>query len=174
MKYVIKSEEAWKNALNLVAYFEGLRLSVYRCPAGFSTIGYGHRFNAGEPRTIDKATAIDYLVRDFGTCVDFLADIFPYLWEGQLFALASLSFNLGFSWISKDKNLGREVIALNKSQSHGGSNPKLQYNVCWYLTKYCYYKDTKTGRAVLSEGLRKRRLAERDLFNGELHFKSKK
>lgn len=174
MKYVIKSEEAWKNALNLVAHFEGLKTTAYICPAGCLTIGYGHRMVNGEPRVITPETARNYLVADYSRFVDAVHDIFPYLWESQLFALASLSFNLGLSWVGKEKNLGREVLALNKSQSHGRTDLKLQYNVCWYLTNYCYYKDAKTGRPVVSDGLRKRRLAERDLFYGELHFKSKK
>lgn len=173
MKYVIKSEECWKNALNLVAHFEGLRLSAYLCPAGYLSIGYGHRMDAGEPRRIDAETAKRYLVTDFSRFVDTVFDIFPNLWEGQLFALASLSFNLGLSWVGQDKNLGREVRALNRRQQVSGSDPKLQYNVTWYIAKYCYYHD-KNGRAVLSEGLRRRRCAEIDLFNGELNYLSNK
>lgn len=34
---------------------EGLRLEVYLCPAGFPTVGYGHRVALGDP--IDEASA---------------------------------------------------------------------------------------------------------------------
>ena len=172
MKYQIKSEECWKNALNLVAHFEGLRLNAYTCPAGYLSIGYGHRMDAGDVRQITSETAKSLLVADFGRFVDAVHDIFPYLWEGQLFALASLSYNLGLSWVGKDKNLGREVRALNNRQMVSGSDVKLQYNVTWYMGKYCYHH--VKGKPVLSEGLRQRRLAEIDLFNGELHYLSNK
>lgn len=173
MKYQIKSEECWKNALNLVAHFEGLKLAAYKCPANYLSIGYGHRLASGEPRVIDKVTARNYLLADFGNCVDNVNALFPHLWEGQLFALASLTYNLGLKWASLDKNLGREVAALNRSQMVSGSDISLQYNVLFYLTKYCYYHNEK-GVAVYSEGLHKRRLAERDLFNGILNYQSKK
>lgn len=170
MKYLIKSEECWKNALNLVAHFEGLRLYAYTCPAGYLSIGYGHRLDAGDARQITRETAKHLLVVDFGRFVDVVHDLFPYLWEGQLFALASLSYNLGLSWAGKDKNLGREVRALNHRQMVSGSDVKLQYNVTWYMGMYCHHK--VNGKSVMSEGLRRRRLAEIALFNGELNFLS--
>lgn len=42
---------------------EGLRLKVYLCPAGYPTIGYGHRCNSDHP-PITEAEAEEYLRQD--------------------------------------------------------------------------------------------------------------
>lgn len=150
----------------MVAYFEGLRLTAYKCPAGRWTIGYGHTLRTGESHApITKDVARSILVADFADCVDFVFDKFPFLSECQIFGLASLSYNVGFSWSDINKNLGREVTALNRSSKHGYRDHDLQRNVYFYIGQYVYYHDS-SGRAVKSDGLVKRRGVERDFFLG--------
>lgn len=150
----------------MVAYFEGLRLTAYKCPAGCWTIGYGHTLRTGESHApITKDVARSLLVADFADCVDFVYDKFPYLSECQIFGLASLSYNVGFSWFDVNKNLGREVAALNRSSKHGYRNHDLQRNVYFYIGQYVFYRDS-SGKSVKSDGLVKRRHAERDFFLG--------
>ncbi|WP_143170902.1 glycoside hydrolase family protein [Desulfopila aestuarii] len=43
-------------AKKLARRFEGLRLARYLCPAGYMTIGYGHRF-AADQEQIDETKA---------------------------------------------------------------------------------------------------------------------
>ena len=150
----------------MVAYFEGLRLTAYKCAAGRWTIGYGHTLRSGESHApITKNVAREILIADFGDCVDIVAHKFPNLAECQIFALSSLSFNIGFSWMDESRNLGREVSALNRSSTHGFRSADIQRNVYFYIGHYVFYHDS-SGKAVKSVGLVRRRGVERDFFMG--------
>lgn len=165
MKYQVKNESLFKSALNMVAYFEGLRLTAYRCPAGCFTIGYGHRLALGESHaSITKDRAIDLLTADFGRCVDMVFEVFPHLWECELFALASLTYNLGMSWADVHRNLYREVNELNKLHRLGLTSSRLLFNVKYYMRKYVNAK--VNGKPVKFEGLVKRRCVECDFLDG--------
>lgn len=73
---------------------EGLRLTVYQCPAGYSTIGVGRNL---EGRGISRAEAMLLLDNDINACFDDLAS---FAWWGALSAvrqraLLNLRFQVG-------------------------------------------------------------------------------
>ena len=89
-----------EDGLDLIKRFEGFRPTVYICPAGWPTIGYGHvvreserqRFSAG----IDERAAEELLRRDVQTAEKaVLRLIHVPLSDGQFSALVSFVFNLG-------------------------------------------------------------------------------
>lgn len=165
-EFIPHNQKEFENALNMVAWFEGFRPRPYLCPAGYLTIGYGHRLRSGESHApISKDVARTLLLDDFGDCLNYISKIFPNLWDCQLFALASLSFNLGYSWLNENRNLYREVKNLNNCQKNGCTSPTVQYNVLWYLNKYVNAKD-RFGKPHALKGLVKRRDVESDMFKG--------
>jgi len=73
---------------------EGLRLTVYTCPAGYQTIGVGRNL---EGRGISKAEAMALLDNDINACLEDLA---TFAWWGALNpirqkALLNMRFQLG-------------------------------------------------------------------------------
>ena len=86
--------------INLIKRFEGFSSSIYICPAGYPTIGYGHVVRDDEKQRfaedIDKDEGENLLRRDVRWAeggVLRLIDI-P-LTDGQFDALVSFTFNLG-------------------------------------------------------------------------------
>ena len=89
-----------EEGLDLIKRFEGFRPTVYTCPAGWPTIGYGHvvrnnereRFSAG----INERAAEELLRRDVEAAEKaVLRLIHVPLSDGQFSALVSFAFNLG-------------------------------------------------------------------------------
>lgn len=86
--------------LNLIKRFEGFSPTIYICPAGYPTIGYGHvllahereQFKAG----LTLAEATELLRKDVGIAeLAVLRLISVPLTDGQFDALVSFTFNLG-------------------------------------------------------------------------------
>ncbi|MFN7226885.1 MAG: lysozyme [Holosporales bacterium] len=84
----------------LIKRFEGFVAQPYLCPAGFLTIGYGHRVHLSERKAmqngITPAAAEELLLRDVaaaGRAVLRLIEV-PLL-NSQYDALVSFTFNLG-------------------------------------------------------------------------------
>ncbi|MFN5588246.1 MAG: lysozyme [Holosporales bacterium] len=84
----------------LIKRFEGFVAQPYLCPAGFLTIGYGHRVHLSERKAmqngITPAAAEELLLRDVaaaGRAVLRLIEV-PLL-DSQYDALVSFTFNLG-------------------------------------------------------------------------------
>jgi GH24 family phage-related lysozyme (muramidase) len=86
--------------LNLIKRFEGFSPTVYICPAGYPTIGYGHlvrpeereRFRDG----ISEIWAAELLKQDVSAAeAAVLRLITVPLTDGQFDALVSFTFNLG-------------------------------------------------------------------------------
>jgi lysozyme len=82
----------------LIRRFEGFEPSPYRCPAGYLTIGYGHRIGPGEhfphPLTVEEATAL--LIEDASRLWQRVArritvPLHPLMRD----ALVSLVYNIG-------------------------------------------------------------------------------
>lgn len=100
--------------LAMIRKFEGLRLKVYRCPAGVPTIGYGHTGKevhmAMAPITREVAEAM--LQQDAAVFVLAASNLSPVLWfdEAKQSAIADFCFNLGTSRY-KASTLKRRVDA---------------------------------------------------------------
>jgi lysozyme len=89
-----------KTGLDLIKQFEGFSPTVYICPAGYPTIGYGHvvklqereRFAGGI--TAEQAEAL--LRQDVQTAEHAVLRLITVpLTDGQFDALVSFTFNLG-------------------------------------------------------------------------------
>lgn len=88
------------DGIDLIKRFEGFSSSIYICPAGYPTIGYGHvvrddekqRFSEG----INKAEGEELLRQDVRWAErGVLRFIDVPLTDGQFDALVSFTFNLG-------------------------------------------------------------------------------
>ena len=83
----------------LIRKFEGLRLKVYRCPAGVATIGYGHTGPEVTMATppITEAAADALMVRDADIYAKAAAKLSPVLLadSARHCAIADFCFNLG-------------------------------------------------------------------------------
>jgi len=99
--------------LALIRRFEGFSATIYRCPAGYDTIGYGHvvreseraRFAAG----ITEAEAEALLASDVRRAeLAVLRLINAPLTDGQFDALVSFVFNLGAAALQRS-TLRRKV-----------------------------------------------------------------
>ena len=87
-----------QDGLNLIKRFEGFSRTVYFCPAGYPTIGYGHVVQDGEDFSngIMEGEAEELLRQDAviaERAVLRLIDV-P-LTDGQFDALVSFTYNLG-------------------------------------------------------------------------------
>jgi len=87
-----------QNGLDLIKRFEGFSRTVYFCPAGYPTIGYGHvvkddeDFSAG----IDEAQAEKLLRQDAQIAERAVLRLINVpLTDGQFDALVSFTYNLG-------------------------------------------------------------------------------
>ena len=86
--------------LTLIQCFESFSPTVYVCPAGYPTIGYGHVVLDGETDRfvggIDENEAEDVLRRDAAIAERAVLRLITVpLTDGQFDALASFIFNLG-------------------------------------------------------------------------------
>lgn len=85
------------DGLNLIKRFEGFSSTVYVCPAGYPTIGYGHLVREGEQFTsISTSEAEDLLIKDVAFAERAVLRLVDApLADGQFDALVSFTFNLG-------------------------------------------------------------------------------
>ncbi len=89
-----------EDGLDLIMRFEGFRPTVYICPAGWPTIGYGHVLRDSERERfsaeIDEMAAEELLRRDVETAEKAVQRLIHVpLSDGQFSALVSFVFNLG-------------------------------------------------------------------------------
>lgn len=89
-----------QDGLDLIKRFEGFSPTIYICPAGYPTIGYGHLVREHEldryEQGITEQEAEDLLRRDVqGAERAVLRLIDVPLTDGQYDALVSFTFNLG-------------------------------------------------------------------------------
>ena len=90
-------ENVIDSAANFIAEHEGLRLECYKCPAGISTIGYGHVLRDFEDlKTITESQALELLKIDTSyALVGVLRNTKVQLSINQQIALTSFMYNLG-------------------------------------------------------------------------------
>jgi lysozyme len=147
--------------IDLIKRFEGLRLAPYNCPAGHATIGYGHLIHKGETTAKDRALYHDFtqddadaLLRgDVAWAEDFIIrSIKVPLTQHQFDALCSFVFNIGATAAG-----GSSIwTALRGGQYQLAADNLLRWNKA----------REGGGTLVVSEGLSRRRDAERHLFMG--------
>ena len=88
-----------EEGLNLIKRFEGLSSTIYICPAGYPTIGYGHVVLAHEREQfaagITQAEATELLRKDVRIAERAVLRLISVpLTDGKFDALASFTFNL--------------------------------------------------------------------------------
>ena len=76
--------------------FEGLRLEAYEDAAGVPTIGYGHTSGVKMGDRISEYWAKELLLADIAVAERAVDSLELDLTQGQLDALVSFTFNLGF------------------------------------------------------------------------------
>ena len=91
-----------EEGLNLIKRFEGFSSTIYICPAGYPTIGYGHVVLAHEQEQeqfatgITQAEATELLRKDVRIAERAVLRLISVpLTDGQFDALVSFTFNLG-------------------------------------------------------------------------------
>lgn len=136
-----------QNGLNFIKDWEKFSPAVYKCQAGFDTIGFGHRKKAGEIFTIiNIEKALQLLDADCDiaeNCVN--KAVFCPLNQNQFDALTSLVFNIGTNAFRTSTLLKY----LNKEDYECAAD---EFN------KWVFVKGEK------SNGLINRRNKERELF----------
>ena len=89
-----------QQGVDLIKRFEGFSSTIYNCPAGYDTIGYGHLVKLAERRQFEQGVteqqAEGLLRQDVKTAEQaVLRLIHVPLTDGQFDALVSFTFNLG-------------------------------------------------------------------------------
>lgn len=140
--------------LDLLKSFEAFRAERYFCQAGKPTIGYGHVILPGdtfaEPMTEAFAEALllkDVAKYESAVCRAVRVDVT----ENQISAMTSLAFNIGVSDFRKSTVLRK----LNEGDYKASADAFLLWDK---------YTDPDTKELKVSDGLVRRRHAERELF----------
>lgn len=137
-------------ASDFIKQFEGRSLKAYRCQAGVLSIGYGHTKGVKEGDEISASEAEQLLVEDLTAIADDLNRLVNVpVSDGQYIALLSLAFNVGAS-------------AVKKSTLLFHLNHKRYDEAAAEFDKWVY------AGGKVSEGLKRRRAAERELFENDL------
>lgn len=144
------SRELSSKGVNLIATFEGCRLTSYKDIGGVWTIGYGHTKGVTKGMKITKTQAKELLKED---CNKFVNHVNRYMKtynfnQNQFDALVSFAFNIGN--INQLTNNGRRTIKEISSK----------------MLEYC----NCNGKRV--QGLVNRRIAEKELFDTKVKLKT--
>lgn len=93
-----------KDFLNELKYYEGCRLTAYKCAGGVWTIGYGHTAGVKEGDTCTEEQALQMLQDDVDSIISKLGTwcrrYSVSLTINQIFALTSFIYNVGFGAFS--------------------------------------------------------------------------
>lgn len=93
------------NVAALLKLHEGVKNKLYKCPAGYNTIGVGHNLDANPI----SHEAIDVILRDdIQDCVRTLQRNFPDYYDlsdVRRAVLLDMCFNLGWTGLSKFHNM---------------------------------------------------------------------
>ena len=134
-------------ALELIKYYEGFSSNVYLCPAGFKTIGFGHKLPKHSNIThISKENAEELLKKDIELVNMHLVRLLKVpISFFQEAALLSFIYNLG-------------IAAFQRSSLRQKLNREDYFAAADEFPKWVYCNKKKL------RGLLQRRLAERELF----------
>ncbi len=111
-----------QRTIDLIKQNEGFSATVYLCPAGFHTIGYGHNcdahgdLNAYINRTLSPAEADDLLLSDISDVEKDLTKFvrtFDSLDEVRQGVLIDMCFNLGIGGLKNFKKFLRHLLVGN-------------------------------------------------------------
>lgn len=144
-----------KQALILIKNFEGFSAHVYKCPAGYDTIGYGslvknHPYIVKQV-PITKAQAEALTLKDLVGYEQALTRLIKIkLKENQRAALIDFIYNLGAGAFQSSTLR----LKLNRGDTYGASKEFLKWN-----------KARVGGILKPLPGLTRRRIAEQTLFN---------
>lgn len=149
--------KASSSAYSLIKKYEGLRTSAYLCQAGKWSIGYGHRKGVGKGQVCTQAQAEILLERDVAEIETNLVRVLDAdeieVTQEQFDALVAFIFNIGFSAF-----LGSTMLRkLQHGDIAGAADEFLRWNKV-------QVKDATGKHYVVSNGLKNRRIAERQLF----------
>lgn len=133
--------------IELIKKFEGCKLEAYLCPAGIPTIGYGHTRSVKIGQTITQDVADKLLKFDLKDEYEYYVNNYSlHINQNQFDALVSFVYNVGPGNFSKS--------TLLKKAMKNANDPTIAVE---------FMKWTKSkGKELL--GLRKRRLAESELY----------
>lgn len=140
-----------QNCIELIKYYEGVRLTAYRDPVGIITIGYGDtgsHIRIGDTITLDEAEARLQRRLDGEFVPGVLNVINRELRQCELDAMVSLAYNIGTVAFARS--------TLVKMYNNGDTAGAAEQFLRW---------DKAGGKSLL--GLRRRRAAERLLFLGQ-------
>ena len=161
----IPAGNALEIGTKIIGFYEGFRADPYLCPAGVWTIGYGSTFYPNghavgpDDAAISKEQAEQYMVSVLQKA--FL----PYLqkiptWSqmnaNQQAAIMSFAYNLGAHFYGDTSNFGTITKALSSKEK-------------WYDVPRALLLYVNPGSAF-EVGLRKRRTAEGELWQGKGQF----
>jgi len=135
-----------QKGINLIKNFEGCRLKAYKCPAGVSTIGYGHTNKVLMGDEITQAEAERLLKEDLLIHENNVSRLVKVpLTQCQFDALVCFEYNVGYGNFSSSTMLKK----INAKDYKGAAD---QFDKWIYANK------------KILPGLVKRRKAEKDLF----------
>ena len=137
----------------LIQLFESFVPTVYLCPAGKQTIGYGHvirPIDSIKP-PISQEQALDLMRADLAPIETYLTGVLPGIPQCQFDALASFAYNVGLAALDNSTLLRK----LKAGDVVGAGNA---FGV-WVYAKV-------SGKSVILDGLITRRAAERSMFMG--------
>jgi len=128
---------------------EGFMAKVYKCPAGYDTVGYGHRIDLGETVTppITEAEADALLRRDLAHYEAMALRLSPGLKDepaSRLDAITDFCFNLGGA------NYSRSMLRFKV-------NTKKWTEAAEQMRLWCHARDPRTNKLITLPGLVRRR-----------------
>jgi len=99
-------DSAYESAVSVIKEHEGFVGSVYLCPAGQATIGYGHAMRSGDPRSVTEAQADSMLRADLDSCMGYVSRR-TKLTGNRLVAIAHFAYCFGGAKLEKSTLLQR-------------------------------------------------------------------
>lgn len=151
IKQFIPAYDISDRGVEFIARKEGFRSDVYLDEAGYPTIGYGHKIEAGESFTkITEEEGAELLKKDLQIAVSSVRRrVDRPLTQGQFDSLVSFVFNVGDGAF-----MGSTLLKKLNSRDFDGAAKE--------FARWKYI--TKGGQKIVSNGLVNRRKEEQQLF----------